>query len=211
MKPHSMIVMLFILLASCKDAPASTPIPLLEFKPGMIDSKLYKGKIKHGKRWKDARGENVIILTQSDVYWKDIYDATRSVRLYAYHFLRTQDSTWDEAWKMNDMVDDCAWDIHCEFFENSLTVTDLDGDGLAEVAFAYALSCKGDGQPGEKKLVFFEGIDRYSIKGTTSYFEKKKKAPADKVTEKKFDDAPDAFVDYASEQWKKLGNTKYSK
>jgi hypothetical protein len=210
MKPHVLIIMVLIMLASCKDAPANTPIPLLEFKPDMIDSKLYKGKIKYGKRWKDTRGENIVILTESGVYWKDIYDATRSAKLYAYHFLRNRDSTWDEAWKMNDMVDDCAWDVRCEFFENSFTVTDLDEDGLAEVGFAYALGCKGDGQPGEKKLVFFEGIDRYSLTGTT-YFEKKKKAEADKVTEKKFDDAPDAFVDYASKQWNKFGNTKYSK
>jgi hypothetical protein len=209
MKPHLMIIMVLIMLASCNNAPASTPIPLLEFKPDMIDSKLYKGKIRYGKRWKDARGENIVILTESGVYWKDIYDATRSAKLYAYHFLLNRDSTWEEAWKMNDMVDDCSWDVHCEFFEKSLNITDLDGDGLAEVSFAYALGCKGDGQPGEKKLVFFEGIDRYSLKGTTYYSENKKKA--DKVTETKFDDAPEAFVDYASEQWHKFGNTKSGK
>lgn len=211
MKLQLMVIMVLIMLAGCKSAPAATPIPLLEFKPGMIDSKLYKGKIRYGKRWKDARGENIIILTESGVYWKDIYEATRSAKLYAYHFIKNRDSAWEEMWKMDDMVYDCAWDIHCEFFENSLTITDLDGDGLAEVGFAYALSCKGDGQPDEKKLVFFEGIDRYSMKGTTTYFEKRKKSDGDKVTEKKFEDAPDAFEDFASDQWKKFGAAKYSK
>jgi hypothetical protein len=211
MKPQLMIIMLLFMLASCKAAPAATPIPLLEFKPGMIDSKLYKGKIRYGKRWKDARGENIVILTESGVYWKDIYDATRSAKLYAYHFIRNRDSAWDEQWKMNDIVDDCAWDVRCEFFENSLTITDLDGDGLAEVGFAYGLSCNGDPKADEKKLVFFEGIDRYSIKGTTSYFEKKKKTGSDKITENKFDDAPDAFSEYATQQWNKFGVTKTSK
>jgi hypothetical protein len=202
--------MLLFMLAGCKDAPAATPIPMLEFKPDMINGKLYKGKIVTGKRWKDARGENIIILCESGVYWKDIYDATRSAKLYAYHFLKNRDSVWEEAWKMTDLFDDCAWDINCEFFEKSLAVTDLDGDGLGEVSFAYALRCKGDGQPDEKKFIFFEGIDRYLLKGHTYAFEKRKPA-ADKVVEKKFDDAPDAFVEYAHEQFSKFGSTKSSK
>jgi hypothetical protein len=206
-----MIIMLLVMMASCTSAPAATPIPILEFKPGMIDSKLYKGKIRYGKRWKDARGENIIILTESDMYWKDIYDATRSAKLYAYHFLKNRDSTWEEQWKMNDIVDDCAWDLRWEFFEQSLTITDLDSDGLAEVGFAYALGCNGDPHSDEKKMIFFEGIDRYSLKGTTSYFDKKKKAGPDKITEKKLADAPDAFVEYATQQWKKFGVTKTSK
>jgi hypothetical protein len=208
MKPHFMIVMLLFMLASCESAPAATPIHLLDFKPGMINSKLYKGKLKYGKRWKDARGENVIILTESGVYWKDVYDATRSAKLYAYHFIRNRDSTWEEQWKMYDMVDDCAWDVRCEFFKNSLTITDLDNDGLAEVGFAYGLSCNGDSNPDEKKLIFFEGIDRYSITGTTAYFERKKKTGTDEITEKKFHDAPGEFTEFALQQWNKYGVPK---
>lgn len=211
MKRQLMIIMLPVMLAGCKPAPAATPVPLLEFKPGMIDGKLYKGKIRYGKRWKDTRGENIVILTESGVYWKDVYDATRSAKLYAYHFIKSRDNAWQEMWKMNDIVNDCTYDVRCEFFENSLTVTDLDGDGLAEVSFAYGLSCKGDGRPDEKKLVFFEGIDRYSIKGITYRFEKKKKAGGDKMVEKKFDDAPGAFVDFADEQWNRFGVANHAK
>ena len=191
------------MLAGCKDAPAATPIPLLDFKPDMIDGKLYKGKIVTGKRWKDARGENIVILCESGVYWKDIYDATRGSKLYAYHFLLTKDSAWDEAWKMTDMFDDCAWDINCQFFEKSLSITDLDGDGLAEVSFMYALSCKGDGVPDDRKLVLFEGIDRYRLAGKT-FAHEKHKSP-DKVTEKKFEDAPASFLEYAEQQYAKFG------
>lgn len=211
MKFHLLIIILLTALVSCTASPGETPVPMLEFKPGMINKKLYKGQIKEGKRWKDKRGENIVILTQTGVYWADVYDATRGAKLYAYHFIKTGDSTIKEIWKISEVIDECAFDVRCDFFSNSLTVTDLDNDGLAEVAFVFAKGCKSGSGPDEKKLVFYEGKDLYLIKGTTTVVKGTQKLGGDKEVEKKFEEAPDAFLEFANKQWNKFGAVKTAK
>lgn len=204
------IILLTNTLLSCTASPNETTVPMLEFKPGMINKKLYKGQIKEGKRWKDNRGENIVILTQTGVYWADVYDATRGAKLYAYHFIKTADNTFKEIWKISEVVDDCAFDVRCNFFSNSLTVTDLDADGLAEVGFALVKGCRLEAAPDEKKLVFYEGRDLYMITGTTAIVKGAKKLGGDKNMGK-FDKAPDAFLEFANRQWNKYGVAKTAK
>jgi hypothetical protein len=96
-------------------------------------------------------------------------------------------------------------------FTNSLTVTDLDGDGIAEVTFAYATGCRLGVDPDDKTLVFYEGANLYKIKGTTSVIKGKEKLGGAKQVEKKFDDAPDAFLEFANKQWNKFGEATASK
>src|ERR1051325_5989018 len=129
MKYQLLIIILVTAFTSCTAAPGEAPVPMLDFKPGIINKKLYKGTIKEGKRWKDKRGENIVILTHSGIYWSNVYDATRGAKLYAYHFVKSGDSTYKEVWKISEVVEECAFDVKCEFFHNSLTVTDLDNDG----------------------------------------------------------------------------------
>jgi hypothetical protein len=211
MRCQLLFIILFMALASCTASPGETPVPLLEFKPGLINKKLYKGQIKEGKRWKDKRGENIVILTQTGIYWSSVYDATRGAKLFAYHFIKTGDSTFKEVWKISEVVEECAFDVRCDFFSNSLTITDLDGDGIAEVGFAFVKGCKSESGPDEKKLVFYEGKDLYLIKGTTTVVKGAQKLGGDKQVEKKFEEAPDAFLEFANKQWNKFENAKAAK
>lgn len=211
MKFQLLIIILFTTLLSCTASPNENTVPMLEFKASMINKKLYKGQIKQGKRWKDDRGENIVILTQTGVYWADVYDAMRGAKLYAYHFIKMADNTFKEIWKISEVVDDCAFDVRCDFFSNSLTVTDLDNDGLAEVGFALVKGCRLEAAPDEKKLVFYEGKDLYMITGTTSVIKGAQKLGGDKNVADKFEDAPDAFLEFADKQWNKFGVTKAAK
>jgi hypothetical protein len=210
MKFQLLIIILLTTLLSCTASPDENSVPMLEFKSGMINKKLYKGQIKEGKRWKDNRGENIVILTQTGVYWASVYDATRGAKLYAYHFIKTADNTFKEIWKISEVVDDCAFDVRCDFFSNSLTVTDLDADGIAEVGFTLVKGCRLETAPDEKKLVFYEGKDLYMITGTTSILKGSQKLGGDKNMGK-FDEAPDAFLEFANKQWNKYGVAKAAK
>lgn len=210
MKIQLLIIILLTTLLSCTASPNETTVPMLEFKSSMINKKLYKGQIKDGKRWKDNRGENIVILTQTGVFWANVYDATRGAKLYAYHFIKTADNTFKEIWKISETVDDCAFDVRCDFFSNSLTVTDLDADGIAEVGFALVKGCRLEAAPDEKKLVFYEGKDLYMITGTTSIVKGAQKQGGDKNMDK-FDEAPDAFLEFANKQWNKFGVAKTAK
>ncbi|MBO9200010.1 MULTISPECIES: M949_RS01915 family surface polysaccharide biosynthesis protein [Niastella] len=205
MKFYPLIITLIYILLSCAPAPKEVPVPLLEFKPGMIDKKLYKGKIKDGKHWKDSRGENIVILTQTGVYWSNVYDATRGAKIFAYHFIKAADNSFKEIGKISEVVEECAFEVKCDFFYNSLSITDLDGDGIAEVGFILYKGCKSEPGPEEKKLVFYEGKDLYTIKGTTSVIKGAEKLGGEKVVEKKFGEAPDAFLEFANKQWNKFG------
>jgi hypothetical protein len=208
MKCRLLIITLFYTFLSCTAAPRETPVPLLEFKPGTIDKKLYKGKIKDGKHWKDKRGENIVILTQTGIYWSNVYDATRGAKIFAYHFIKTGENSFKEIWKISEVVEECAFEVKCDFFSNSLTITDLDDDGIAEVGFAFSKGCKSEAGPEEKKLVFYEGKDLYIIKGTTTVIKGSEKLGGEKDVEKKFEDAPEAFLEFANKQWNKFGVSK---
>jgi len=211
MKCQLLIVILSIVLQSCNGAPVGSPIPLMDFKPAMVNSKLYKGKIIEGRRWKDKRGENIVILTETGLRWKDVWEATRNAWIYAYHFVRNGDSTLKEVWTLNEVVYDCAFEVRCEFFDNSLSITDLDGDGVAEVSFVYAYGCKGSLDPDNKKLVLTEGKEEYKIKGKTLVIRNQEKQGGDKDVEKNFKQAPEAFLEYANKQWDRFGTAKIHK
>jgi hypothetical protein len=211
MKFQLLIIILLTTLLSCTASPKETPVPLLEFKSDMISKKLYKGQIKQGKRWKDNRGENIVILTATGVYWANVYDATRGAKLYAYHFIKTADNSYKEIGKISEVVDDCAFDVKCDFFSNSLSVTDLDNDGIAEVGFALVKGCRLELAPDEKKLVFYEGKDLYTITGTTTVAKGAQQLGGDKKVEKKFEQAPEAFLEFANKQWNKFGAAKIAK
>jgi hypothetical protein len=208
MKFQLLISILFYTLLSCTAAPRETPVPLLEFKPGMIDKKLYKGKIKDGKHWMDKRGENVVILTQTGIYWSNVYDATRGAKIFAYHFIKTGEDSFKEIWKISEVVEECAFEVKCDFFSNSLSITDLDNDGIAEVGFVLAKGCKAEAGPEEKKLVFYEGKTLFTIKGTTTIVNGTEKLGGEKVVEKRFEEAPEAFLEFANKQWSKFGVSK---
>lgn len=211
MKSQLLIIILLTTLLSCTASPKETPVPLMEFRADMVNKKLYKGQIKQGKRWKDNRGENIVILTQTGIYWANVYDATRGAKLYAYHFVKTADNSLKEIWKISEVVDDCAFDVKCDFYSNSLSVTDLDNDGTAEVGFALVKGCRLELAPDEKKLVLYEGKDLYTITGTTSVAKGAQKLGGDKKIEKKFEKAPEAFLEFANKQWTKFGGAKIAK
>jgi hypothetical protein len=213
MKCQLLIIILSIALQSCNAAPVGSPVPLLDFKPAMVDSKLYKGKIIEGRRWKDKRGENIVILTETGLKWKDVWEATRNASLYAYHFVRNGDSTLKEVWTLNEVVYNCAFEtVRCEFFDNSLSITDLDGDSVAEVSFVYAYGCtNGSTEPDDKKLVLTEGKDQYAIKGKTLVIRNQEKLGGNKDVPANFKQAPEAFLEYANKQWDRFGTAKTHK
>ncbi len=48
-----------------------------------------------------------------------------------------------------------------------MTVTDVDADGVAEIAFLCKLSCRSDVSPARLKLIMYEGAQKYAIRGST--------------------------------------------
>lgn len=171
----------------------------------------YQGKIMNGKRWTDKYGENIIILTLTKEHGsgKKGYEGeeTRNKELYGYQYVN-KSGTWSQLWKINDFINDCPVDLTLEFIEGSLSITDLNNDGIGESTFLYKMACRGDVSPCDLKLIMHEGDVKYAIRGTMKLFVDNKWYGGDYKVDKSFDGAPSGFLDYAKEQWSKFKTEK---
>jgi hypothetical protein len=171
----------------------------------------YQGKIVNGKRWTDRYGENILILTTTDLHKanKRGYDGeyARSKELYAYQYVEKSGS-WSQLWKVNDFINDCPVDVTLEFIGGSLGITDLNNDGIGESTFLYKMACRGDVSPCDMKLIMHEGDVKYAIRGTMKLFVDGRWYGGDYKVDKSFDGAPSGFLDYAKEQWNQFKTEK---
>lgn len=66
---------------------------------------------------------------------------------------------------IKDGIVGCAWDATALFLEGSVTVTDQDNDGKAELTFAYDTLCTNDLTPATRKLLVLEGTAKHALRG----------------------------------------------
>jgi hypothetical protein len=165
-----------------------------------------KGTVVEGLSWHDAISEHRVLFTTVPV--KMNKNGQQSGAIYAYCFIQSG-GTWQKEWEVKDRIDDCEVDATCEFLPNSFTITDNDGNNLGEVTFLYKLSCKGDVSPDEKKLIMYEGANKYAIRGNTILEYNGSKEGGDKKIDASFTRAAKPLLDFANSQWEKFGTTKY--
>ena len=171
----------------------------------------YQGSIISGKRWSDKNGENIIILTTTKEHstGKKGFDGEfeRAKELYGYQYVKKSEG-WSQLWKINDFVKDCPLDLTLEFIGGSLTVTDLNNDGVAETTFLYKMACRGDVSPCDLKLIMHEGETKYAIRGIMKMYVDNRWYGGEYKVDKSFNDAPSGFLEYAKEQWNKFKTEK---
>ncbi|HEY0021790.1 MAG TPA: hypothetical protein VGB24_02740 [Longimicrobium sp.] len=146
-------------------------LELLSFDPEALPPNAdVTGNVVDGARWRDANGENVVVLAETGEFPSagecDTDPPCRDAEIRAYHFARNG-STWKRLWLVTDFQRECDFDLIAEFVKGSLSVTDLDHDGVGESTFLYALACTSDVSPSTLKLIMHEGQAKYAIRGTT--------------------------------------------
>ncbi len=170
----------------------------------------YKGEIVEGVEWKDKKGDNILILTATGEFGHngktdEIY---RDSELYAYHFTKT-DKEWKVVWQLTDFIRECDLDITLDFKKNTLSITDLNKNNIAESWLMYELSCKGDVSPDDLKLIMHEGEKKYAIRGSeTMYFKEyesteKTIVKGEKNIDSNFKNEPAVFLEFANTLWDK--------
>ncbi|MBX7042716.1 MAG: hypothetical protein K1X85_07420 [Ignavibacteria bacterium] len=147
--------------------------------------------------FRDSLGMNHFVLTETEQ--ENTGDGVASKYLYAYDFV---EGRIEVLWKINDFIKDCMVDVTLEYIDNSLSVTDLDKDGVFETSFLYKLSCKGDVSPDGLKLIMHEGPAKYAVRGVmdlqvTEYGLEK----GEMVIDQSFNKAPVEFREFAVERW----------
>ena len=165
-----------------------------------------KGSIVASAQWKDKAGLNVFVITETKPVTTKTndYDESISKRLYAYVFVKNEDNKFKQVWVIEDFIDKCQVDLTLSYILKSLSITDLNKNGIAETTFLYKMSCKGDVSPNDLKLMMHEGKEKYAIRGeTTIKFPNGETYGGSMKVDKSFDAAPKEFLDYASKEFRK--------
>lgn len=165
----------------------------------------YDGKIVASAKWTDKNGDNYIIVTEGEE--KNQNGDERMKEMFGYQFIVKGDDS-KQLWKINDFIKDCPVDITLEYMPKSLSVTDLDKNGIAETTFLYRMSCKGDVSEDDMKLMMHEGETKLAIRGSMKLKMAGETYGGEMKVDKSFDSAPKEFLSYAKEQWNKYQTEK---
>ncbi|HEY3250466.1 MAG TPA: hypothetical protein VGK25_05055 [Ignavibacteria bacterium] len=166
----------------------------------------YEGKIMAMAKWEDKLGANVVFITETSEKYSG--DDNRHKELYGYHYITSDDAN-KLLWKINDFIKDCPVDITIKYIDESLSITDLDNNGIGESSFLYRMSCKGDVSPDAMKLLMHEGETKYAIRGEMKLEVKGEGTYGGKMEiDPSFDKAPGEFLEFARSQWNKYKDEK---
>ncbi len=175
----------------------------------------YSGKIVASAKWEDKNGVNLIIITETKEKTKKLSEAEiekgnyigdelSSKELFGYHYILKGNSS-EALWKIQDFMKNCDADLTLEYIKKSLSITDLNNNGIAESTFLYRLGCMSDVSPLGYKLIMHEGKDKYAIRGTQKViYEGVEPYGGETNIDKSFDNAPEGFLEYAKKEWKKF-------
>jgi hypothetical protein len=220
MKITSLCLCFCLVLVSLAAASPSQ-IQILGFTPKALPEEIhYKGKVVAGARWLDKKGENLVLLCETGSFQSPVSPRSknnpygewgRAAELHAYHYTKTK-GKWTRLWKLKDSVKICPYDLEAAFLPNSLTITDLDNNGIAESTLLYKLGCRSDVSPLQLKLIMHEGKAKYALRGETRVRlgGPDEKVGGQKTTDPAFRQAPRVFLDYAVQQWNAFVEEKFN-
>jgi hypothetical protein len=154
-----------------------------------------RGEYESGIRFTDKNGTNYLLFSAKR--------AVQSAVLFVEDWVVSPKRGTRNLLPVRDFVEDCEMGgVSARFHDAARSVTDLDGDGIAEVTFAYEVSCRSDVSPGTYKLLLLENGRKYILRGETTV------DPGDGIMGGSFTADPDeskwpaAFLKHAKQLWK---------
>lgn len=185
-----------LLFAAAFAAHAAAPI-----KPAPLTARqlpagvVFKGDFKQAVRWTDAEGDNIVVL--STHHDEDGEDGAND-DLYAVRYTVAGGEA-KARWNMHDFIHDCPVDHEASYLKGAaVQVTDLDGDGTAEVWLAYRLMCRGDISSDTMKVIAYQAAQKYAMRGETEAVDGK---GGGYTFDPAFMEAPAAFREFARKLW----------
>ena len=196
-------------VAPAVHAQSLAPLVVLRFDSAEASRLPHRGTVVAGRRWRDAAGEHTLLLTQTGKRPSRVRAAELAVEdepaydaeVYGYHYTHavgTQGSA-RLLWRTVDAERGCQFDLYAGHLTEAVSLTDLDEDGVAETLFMYTTSCRSDVSPATRKLIMYEGRQKYAIRGTTKL--RGQDGGGEMAVDAAFAQAPPAFREYAVRQW----------
>jgi hypothetical protein len=188
------------------------------------DSIPYHGKLKTAVEWEDANGKNILIICERPQYfWADENPSigkycqddedSEVAELFAWHYLfNEKEKKWKVYWHLNDFIFGNS-DVEMEYLTGTLSITDLDHNGIAESIFTYNTS-EGDGpidNGWDGKMILHIDTVKYSLKGPIGNTSKDLRPDAAKpVFSKNYVQLDSSFTNYSMKMWKRSEITRDS-
>ncbi|OKS87453.1 hypothetical protein RG47T_2914 [Mucilaginibacter polytrichastri] len=164
----------------------------------------FQGKSVQSVKYQDNTGSYLAIITQTGIQPQKGDDEFKQAHLYGYVYQLREVGAPVLLWQLHDMVTDCSLDMVANFIPGSLTITDLDKNGKAEVWVAYRLSCRGDISPSDFKIIMHEGATKYAMRGISMIkVGNAIQHDGGVITSDEFKKAPLSFKVYAGKLWNK--------
>jgi hypothetical protein len=165
----------------------------------------YTGHITNAVTWKDEAETHYVLTTETGEYLtKDKYgDEMRNAALYVYHYV-LKDKSAHLLWRIYDFSKDCPFDLSVKFLNNTFSITDLDKNGVAEIWVMYENQCTSDVSPSPTKIIMYEGVKKYAIRGEGRVrISAKAFIGGSYVLDENFKNGNEAFRKYAITIWEK--------
>ncbi|WP_374950172.1 M949_RS01915 family surface polysaccharide biosynthesis protein [Mucilaginibacter sp.] len=164
----------------------------------------FQGRPVQSIKYQDNTGSYLALTTQTGEQPQKGDDDFKQAHLYGYVYQLKDGVTPVLLWQLHDMVTECNLDMVANFIPASLSITDLDKNGKAEVWVAYRLSCRGDISPSELKIIMHEGTTKYAKRGIGKIMAGKAiQHDGGVITSDEFKKAPVSFKIYAGKLWDK--------
>jgi len=175
---------------------------LLTPEKTLLETKL-KGNLVAGVRWEDVNGGNIVFFTEAitDIPAQEGPGAADK-ELHAYHYKYTGEK-YELVREVKDFEKNCGFEMRARFMESSITVTDLDTNGYAELTFVYRLGCTSELSPDGLKLIMLENGKKYAIRGNTTVNYGNSQVGGRTKIDSAFKNAPKVFLEFAKKIWKK--------
>lgn len=177
----------------------SSGIEIHKFDKNNLPSSIkYQGNIVDGAYWTDKNGDNILVITQTEI--KQISEDIREQYLYGYQYVNHEDG-YVQMWNITDYVKSYC-DVDAKYYPGTLEIKDVDGDEIAESVFCYELEGRCDVSPLDVKLMMHSGDKKLVIRGTIGFDPQTgRKTKGEKNFDAAFKDVPSSFKDYASQKW----------
>ena len=172
------------------------PFDVKDF-PGKI-----KGELQWGIRFDDFVRDNfVVAMIQESPGKKKNGEPTKTGVIVVEHWVF--DGDFADKWVMKEdfkeLVSDCEFDITQSVTRGDWSLSNHNGDGRAEVTFAWSSGCRSDVSPVTHKVLMIEDGQKYVLRGTTRTLDVGGEFKADPAFKK----APAAFLKHAELVWQK--------
>jgi hypothetical protein len=168
-----------------------------------------EGRIVEAVRFRDAGGENLVVFSEGEE--RETAPDARSQEIFGAQYVLGGERP-RRLWLLTDFVRDCGFDVTAGFLPGSMTITDLDADGVAEVTIVYRLACRSDVSPSTQKLIMREGQEKYAIRGTTVIRLDPLALPygGEIAMDRSFSRAPESFRRFALAEWQRYAEERFS-